>query len=101
MTTNIVVLQSVRVFLFFKHKQETFAFEGLLICVQLFGPVYNFVVFQELTFNHIVPTFNGSTSPFLLLFSTHLENLLPFPSNLKLSFASCFSLEESKIYRLG
>ena len=33
-------------------------------------------------------------------FSTRLDNLLPFSSNLKLSSAISFSLEESKIYRL-
>ena len=32
---------------------------------------------------------------------TYLENLLPFSSNLKLSSAKSFSLEESKICRLG
>ena len=35
------------------------------------------------------------------MFSTHLENLLPFSSKLKLSSAKSFSLEESKICRLG
>ena len=31
------------------------------------------------------------------MFSTHLDNFLPFSSNLKLSSANSFSLEESKI----
>ena len=31
------------------------------------------------------------------VFSTHLDNFLPFSSNLKLSSANSFSLEESKI----
>ena len=35
------------------------------------------------------------------VFSTHLENFLPFLSNLKLSSANPLSLEESKIGRLG
>ena len=35
------------------------------------------------------------------MFSTLLENLPPFPSNLKLPSANSFSLEESKICRLG
>ena len=35
------------------------------------------------------------------VFSTPLENPLPFSSNLKLSSANSFSLEESKISRLG
>ena len=40
-------------------------------------------------------------SPFPTVFSTHLENFLPFSSNLKLSSANSFSLEESKLHRLG
>ena len=35
------------------------------------------------------------------VFSTLLENFSPFASNLKLSSESSFSLEESKICRLG
>ena len=35
------------------------------------------------------------------VFSTHLENFLPFSSNLKLSSVKPFSLEESKICSLG
>ena len=35
------------------------------------------------------------------VFSACLENFLPFASNLKLSSANSFSLEESKICRLG
>ena len=35
------------------------------------------------------------------VFSTRLENFLPFSSNLKLSSANSLSLEESKICRLG
>ena len=35
------------------------------------------------------------------LFSTHLENVLPFLSNLKVSSANSISLEESKICCLG
>ena len=34
------------------------------------------------------------------VFSTHLENFLLFSSNLKLSSADCFNLEELKICRL-
>ena len=34
------------------------------------------------------------------MFSTCLDNFLPFSSNLKLSSANSFSLEESKICRL-
>ena len=40
-------------------------------------------------------------SPFHTLFSTVLENFLPFSSNLKLSSANSISLEESKICHLG
>ena len=40
-------------------------------------------------------------SPFHTLFSTLLENFTPFSSNLKLSSANSFSLEESKICRFG
>ena len=39
-------------------------------------------------------------SPFPTVFSTVVENFLPFLSNLKLSSANPFSLEESKICRL-
>ena len=35
------------------------------------------------------------------VFSTCLDNFLPFSSNLKLSSANSFSLEESNICRLG
>ena len=38
---------------------------------------------------------------FPAVFSTHLESFLPFLSNLKLSSANSFSLEESKTCRLG
>ena len=34
------------------------------------------------------------------VFSTRLDNFLPFSSNLKLTSANSFSLEESKICRL-
>ena len=34
------------------------------------------------------------------MFSTHLDNFLPFSSNLKLSSANFFILEESKMCRL-
>ena len=34
------------------------------------------------------------------VFSTYMENFLPFLSNLKLSSASSFCLEESKIFRI-
>ena len=40
-------------------------------------------------------------SPFSTVFSTHLENFLPFLSNLKLSSANTLDLEESKTCRLG
>ena len=40
-------------------------------------------------------------SPFPTMFFTRLENFLPFLSNLKLSSAKSFSLEESKICCLG
>ena len=40
-------------------------------------------------------------SPFPTVFSTHLENFLPFSSNLKLSSASALNLEECKVCRLG
>ena len=40
-------------------------------------------------------------SPFPAVFSDHFENFLPFSSNLKLSSANSFSLENCKICRLG
>ena len=40
-------------------------------------------------------------SPFPTVFFTHLYNFLLFSSNLKLSSAYSFSLEESKIFGLG
>ena len=40
-------------------------------------------------------------SSFPTVFSTHLENFLPFSSSLKLSFAESFSLEKSEICCLG
>ena len=40
-------------------------------------------------------------SPFPTVFSTRLERFLSLSSNLKLSSANSFSLEESKIFRLG
>ena len=40
-------------------------------------------------------------SPFPTVFSTGLDNFVPFSSNLKLSSANSFSLEESKICHLG
>ena len=39
-------------------------------------------------------------SPFPTVFSTRVDNFLPFTSNMKLSSANSFSLEESKICRL-
>ena len=39
-------------------------------------------------------------SPFPTVFSTGLDNFLPFSSNLKLSSAKSFNSEESKICRL-
>ena len=38
----------------------------------------------------------GEISPFPTVFSTRLDTFLPFSSNLKLSSANSFSLEESK-----
>ena len=43
----------------------------------------------------------SAVSPFPTVFSTHLESFLPFSSNLKLSSANSFSMEESKILCLG
>ena len=40
-------------------------------------------------------------SPFSTVFSTLLENFLPFSSKLRLSFANSFSLEKSKICHSG
>ena len=40
-------------------------------------------------------------SPFPRVFTNHLENFLPFLSNLKFSSANSFSLEQSKICCLG
>ena len=47
---------------------------------------------------------NARNEQFLLFpqcFSTFLENFVPFSSNLELSSENAFSLEESKICRLG
>ena len=49
----------------------------------------------------LLKTLVTSNFSFSHSFSTHLENFLPFSSNLKLSSANSFSLEESKICRLG
>ena len=43
----------------------------------------------------------GAISPSPTMFSTHLDNFLPFPSDLKLSSANSFSLREPKICCLG
>ena len=43
---------------------------------------------------------NEQFSPFPTVFFTCLDNFLPFSSNLKLSSANPFSLEECKICRL-
>ena len=43
----------------------------------------------------------GEIALFPSVFSTHMENFLPFSSNLELSSANSFSLEESKICHLG
>ena len=42
----------------------------------------------------------GAISPFSTVFSTRSDTFLPFSSNLKLSSANSFSLEESEICRL-
>ena len=39
--------------------------------------------------------------PFPTVFSIHFENFMPFSSNSKLSSANSYSLEQSKICRLG
>ena len=39
----------------------------------------------------------GAISPFPVVFSTRLDNFLPFSSNFELSSANSFSLEESKV----
>ena len=43
---------------------------------------------------------NQAISPFPTVFSTRLDNFLPFSSNLKLLSANSFILEEPKICRL-
>ena len=59
----------------------------------------------HLTFSQTNPGFYVSAvraiSPFPIVFSNHLENFLPVSSNLRLSSANSFSLEESKIWPLG
>ena len=57
---------------------------------------------SSLTYSHTMTPFEntvgkGAISPFPTVFSTRLDNFLPFLSNLKLSSANSFSLEESKI----
>ena len=47
--------------------------------------------------DNLLPTI----SPFSIGFPTLLDNSMPFSSNLKLSSANSFTLEESKICRLG
>ena len=44
---------------------------------------------------------NVNFSPFPTVFSTLFKAFQPFSSDLKLSSANCFRLEESKICRLG
>ena len=51
-------------------------------------------------FENAVEKGERAISPFPTVFSTRFDNLLPFSSNLKLSSANSFSLEESKICRL-
>ena len=63
-----------------------------------------FMCLQYMAWKHCGKRRNCSwraISPFPTVFSTHLENFLPFSSNLKLLSANTFSLEESKICRLG
>ena len=59
------------------------------------------LVTSNFSFSHRVFKQLRAISPFPTVFSTCLEKVLPFSSNLKLSSATSFSLEESKIYRLG
>ena len=88
---------------------------SLVVCRYfLFGLVWNFVVW--LTYSYTMTPFDApgkqafwkhcgkrrncsywTISPFSTMFTTRLDNLLPFSSNLKLSSANSFSLEESKI----
>ena len=66
--------------------------------------VCNTTLWKTLVENTVVKGEIARNEQFLLfptVFSTHLRNFLPFSSNLKLSSANPFSLEESKICRLG
>ena len=58
------------------------------------------IALRPLTNSHTMTPFDA-ISPFPTEFSTRLDSFLPFSSNLKLSSANSFSLEESKICRLG
>ena len=85
-------------------------------CAPLFGPRKGLLHFRPLALSQTSPGFYVSTlkhcgkrrncslraiSPFPTVFSNHLENLLPFSSNLKFPSANFLNLEESKICRLG
>ena len=53
---------------------------------------------NPLTHSHTMTPFDAlGNKPFPTVFSTRLDNFQPFSSNLKLSSANSFSLEESKI----
>ena len=60
-----------------------------------------FTCLQNKSFENNTEKGERAISPFSTLFSTYLGNFLPFSSNSKLSPANSFSLEESKICRLG
>ena len=62
----------------------------------IFNPLL-FTCLQYKTIENNVGKEEIAISPLSTVFSTHLENFLPFSSNSKLSYADTFSLDESEI----
>ena len=79
--------------------------QHFLLFQKCFLPYFK-LIFQILTHSHTMTPFDTprkqafwkqAISPFPTVFSTRLDSFPPFSSNLKLSSANSFSLEESKI----
>ena len=78
----------------FANSINPFPYKSWLLCVCSRSLLKNTVGEREIARKQAI-------SPFPTVFSTLLDNFLPFSSNLKLSSANSFSLEESKICHLG
>ena len=77
---------------------------GILVSPRCLNPFPNKQVFtclQHKSFENTVGKEEIAISPIPSLFSTCLDKFLPFSSNLKMSSANYFSLEEHEICRLG